>query len=163
MTSGYRPGDPGWHGANRARDYSNGTGPTPQMMQFAQYMASTYGSNLKELIYTPLGYSIKDGKAVPPYAQSSHNNHVHVAYGLGYPTGFSSQKEALAFEKAVTPGSVKIASVTGRSDESFGGTTINGGINVSVQAGNVSDPDQLAAVVADKIYNAMQNVDSVFV
>ena len=83
MTSGYRPGDPGWHGANRARDFSNGTGPTPQMMQFAQYMASTYGANLKELIYTPLGYSIKNGQKVAPYAQAGHYNHVHVAYNQG--------------------------------------------------------------------------------
>ena len=101
MTSGYRPGDPGWHGANRARDFSNGTGPTPQMMQFAQYMASTYGSNLKELIYTPLGFSIKNGQQVPPYAQGSHYNHVHVAYaaGLGNPAFFGEQKDAQRWEK----------------------------------------------------------------
>jgi hypothetical protein len=100
MTSGYRPGDPGWHGANRARDFSNGTGPTPQMMQFAQYLASTYGSNLKELIYTPLGFSIKNGQRVPPYAQGSHYNHVHVAYALGggNPAFFANKKDAISWE-----------------------------------------------------------------
>jgi hypothetical protein len=100
MTSGYRPGDPGWHGANRARDFSNGTGPTPQMMQFAQYLASSYGANLKELIYTPLGFSIKNGQKVPPYAQGSHYNHVHVAYamGAGNPAFFSNQKDAVSWE-----------------------------------------------------------------
>jgi hypothetical protein len=100
MTSGYRPGDPGWHGANRARDFSNGTGPTPQMMQFAQYLASTYGSNLKELIYTPLGFSIKNGQRVPPYAQGSHYNHVHVAYagGQGNPAFFTRQGDAEKWE-----------------------------------------------------------------
>jgi hypothetical protein len=101
MTSGYRPGDDGYHGINRARDYSNGSGPTPQMMAFAQYLASTYGRSLKELIYTPLGYSIKDGQKVPPYAQSSHYNHVHVAYalGAGNPAFFNDQKDAVAWEK----------------------------------------------------------------
>jgi hypothetical protein len=117
MTSGYRPGDPGWHGANRARDFSNGTGPTPQMMQFAQYLASTYGSSLKELIYTPLGYSIKDGQIVPPYAQNSHYNHVHVAYaqGLGNPAFFSNQKDAASWEKQHLGAGVK--SITTNSAE----------------------------------------------
>jgi hypothetical protein len=101
MTSGYRPGDPGWHGSNRARDYSNSTGPTPQMLQFAQALAANYGSNLKELIYTPLGFSIKNGQKVAPYAQGSHYNHVHVAYALGAnnPAFFSDQKDAVAWEK----------------------------------------------------------------
>jgi hypothetical protein len=70
------------------------------MMQFAQYLASTYGSSLKELIYTPLGYSVKDGQIVPPYAQNSHYNHVHVAYakGPGTPAFFSNKKDAVSWE-----------------------------------------------------------------
>ena len=159
MTSGYRPGDPGYHGIDRARDYSNSTGPTPQMMQFAQFLASTYGSNLKELIYTPLGFSIKNGQRVAPYAQSAHYNHVHVAYGLGTPTPFATLNQAQSFENAVTPGSVKVASITGRSDEGFG-NTINGGINVTVHASGTSDPDQLAAIVARKIGEAISDVQS---
>lgn len=83
MTSGYRPGDDGWHGQNRARDYSNSTGPTPQMLAFAKFMAASYGSKLKELIYTPLGFGIKNGQKVPNsfYAGvlAGHYNHVHVA------------------------------------------------------------------------------------
>ena len=165
MTSGYRPGDPGYHGANRARDFSNGTGPTPQMMQFAQQMASSYGSSLKELIYTPLGFSIKNGQIVPPYAQGSHYNHVHVAYATGFPTMFGSQSAALDWEKRATLGNVKVSSITARQGEfgGGGGATINGGINVSVQAGDVRNPQELAAIVANEIYMAMQNVDSVFV
>ncbi len=160
MTSGYRPGDPGWHGANRARDFSNGTGPTPQMLQFAQYLASTYGSNLKELIYTPLGFSIKNGQKVPPYAQGSHYNHVHVAYalGLGQGVAFNSLKGAQEWENSMVPGSVRVASVTGNSAEGFGGgTNISGGINVTVHAGNVSDPDELASIVAMKISEAVSD------
>ena len=120
MTSGYRPGDPGYHGIDRARDYSNGTGPTPQMMQFAQFLASTYGSNLKELIYTPLGFSIKNGQRVAPYAQSAHYNHVHVAYafGEGNPAFFSSQKDAQSFEDKLIPSNVK--SITTNTGELAG-------------------------------------------
>jgi hypothetical protein len=71
------------------------------MMQFAQTMASTYGSNLKELIYTPLGFSIKNGQRVAPYAQGSHYNHVHVAYakGPGQPAFFTNEKDAISWEK----------------------------------------------------------------
>ena len=35
------------------------------MMQFAQFMASSFGGDLAELIYTPLGFSIKNGQVVP--------------------------------------------------------------------------------------------------
>jgi hypothetical protein len=158
LTSGYRPGDPGWHGANRARDFSNGTGPTPQMMQFAQYMASTYGSNLKELIYTPLGFSIKNGQQVAPYAQGAHYNHVHVAYGLGAgnPAFFGSQSAAERWERSMVSGSVKIGSVTGNSAEGFGGGSV-GDIYVTVNAGSTNDPDQLAYMVAERIQTAVSD------
>jgi hypothetical protein len=119
MTSAYRPGDPGYHGSNRARDYSNGTGPTPQMLQFAQFLASNYGANLKELIYTPLGFSIKNGQKVAPYAQGSHYNHVHVAYamGAGNPAFFSNKEDAVSWEnkflgkgvKSVTTNTAELA------------------------------------------------------
>jgi len=161
MTSGYRPGDPGWHGANRARDYSNGTGPTPQMMQFAQFLASNYGSKLKELIYTPLGFSIKNGQKVAPYATAGHYNHVHVAYALGSgsPAFFSSQSAAESWERSMMQGSVKVRSVTGNSAEGFGGNTF-GDINVTVNAGATSDPDTLASIVALKIGEAVADARS---
>jgi hypothetical protein len=163
MTSGYRPGDPGWHGANRARDFSNGSGPTSQMMGFAQYLAAHYGSNLKELIYTPLGFSIKNGQQVAPYAQGAHNNHVHVAYafGQGNPAFFSSQSDAINWEKSMVPSSVKVGSVTSNSSEGFGGgTTINGGINVTVNGSGVDDADALASIVAMKIGEAVAQARS---
>jgi hypothetical protein len=158
MTSGYRPGDPGYHGINRARDYSNGSGPTPQMMQFAQYLYTTFGRNLKELIYTPLGFSIKNGRKVPPYAQAAHYNHVHVAwaYGPQNPVAFGSQTAAQSWERSMIPGSMKVASVTANSGEGLGGgTTINGGIHVSVNGSGVNDADALASLVALKIGEAV--------
>lgn len=80
MTSGYRPGDDGYHGINRARDYADGPA---SMMAFAKFMAATFGARLKELIYTPLGFSIKDGRRTAPYAQADHFDHVHVAMQQG--------------------------------------------------------------------------------
>jgi hypothetical protein len=158
LTSGYRPGDPGWHGANRARDFSNGTGPTPQMMQFAQFLASNYGQNLKELIYTPLGFSIKNGQRVAPYAQGSHYNHVHVAYGLGQgnPAFFGSQSAAERWERSMVSGSVRVGSVTGNSAEGFGsGTSVVNNITINQQPGQ--NAEELASIVALKISEAVSD------
>ena len=86
-TSGKR--DKPWHSktsyhyTGRAIDLSNAKGPTPEMLRAAQYIAETYGANLKELIYTPLGYSIKNGKKVPPYAKENHYDHIHIAWHRG--------------------------------------------------------------------------------
>ena len=90
LTSSYRPGDPGYHGKNRARDYSNdavGNG-TPQQLAFAKELASKYGSSLSQLIYTPLGYGIANKKKVGldywgPGTNAQHYHHVHVAYERG--------------------------------------------------------------------------------
>jgi hypothetical protein len=158
MTSGYRPGDPGYHGVDRARDYSNSTGPTPQMLGFAQFIASAYGRNLKELIYTPLGYSIKNGQRVPPYAQGQHYNHVHLAYATGYGMPLGTAAEAMRYEKAMTPGSVKVASITGNSAEGFGsGTTIQH-LEVNINAGGVQNHDELASIVVRKIEKAVLSI-----
>jgi hypothetical protein len=97
VTSDYRPGDPGYHGKNRARDYSNdsvGRG-TPQQLAFAQHLVKSYGSSLTQLIYTPLGFGIANGKKVGldywgSSTNSIHYDHVHVALfhgGLAKKTG----------------------------------------------------------------------------
>jgi hypothetical protein len=83
VTSGYRPGDPGWHGKNRARDYAGG-----DMLAFAKFMAGAYGSKLLELIHTPLGFGIKNGQNVPLSfwggdVNADHFDHVHVAFRRG--------------------------------------------------------------------------------
>ena len=87
VTSGYRPGDPGWHGRNRARDYA-GPGGARGMFRFARFMLAAFGRSLKELIYTPLGVGIKNGQAVPMSffgrkVMADHHDHVHVAYQHG--------------------------------------------------------------------------------
>jgi hypothetical protein len=83
MTSGFRPGDDGWHGSNRARDYSNSGGPTPQMYKFAKYLFDNHSQKLLELIHTPLGSAVKNYQKVGTYAEADHFDHVHVAMRKG--------------------------------------------------------------------------------
>jgi hypothetical protein len=94
MTSGTRgpryPGDRSLHIQGRARDFSNdsvGRG-TPQQLAYAKKMVNEFGSSLTQLIYTPLGYGIANGKKVPlsywgESTNRGHYNHVHVAYEKG--------------------------------------------------------------------------------
>jgi hypothetical protein len=63
-------------------DFSNGV-DTPQQMAFAQEIIKRYGTSIAQLIYTPLGFSIENGRRVAPMAASSHYNHVHVAFAKG--------------------------------------------------------------------------------
>jgi hypothetical protein len=159
ITSGYRPGDPGYHGANRARDYSNGTGPTPQMMAFAQKMAATYGTSLTELIYTPLGFGIKNGKKVPPYAAAAHYNHVHVAFGRGpgSPTMFSNANAAMAYERMMAPAGASIASVTSNSSE-WGNSPVT--LNLTNNISGVQDPRAVAEMVWDYTSKKVQQLQN---
>lgn len=85
VTSGYRPGDDGWHGRNRARDYA---GPPSAMLAFAQAAAKTFGKRALEIIYTPLGFGVKNGSRVGlgffgPAVNADHFDHVHVAMAQG--------------------------------------------------------------------------------
>jgi hypothetical protein len=170
LTSHFRPGDKGYHGLGRAMDFSNGVS-TPQQMEFAQAMVAQYGTTLKELIYTPLGFGIKDGTRVPlsywgAATNAAHYNHVHVAFANGLQDGrmFTNQSAAGGWENSMVPGSVKVASITGNSAESFGGSNF-GDINVTVNAGGVNDPDELASLVALRIGEAVADAraSSIFV
>jgi hypothetical protein len=127
------------------------------MMSFAKFMAASFGGSLMELIYTPMGFSIKNGQVVPPYAQDTHYDHVHVAYGMGAgnPAFFSSQDEAVAWEKKVAPANSTIASVTSNSAEMGGGPSVTvGTINIS----GVNDPEAIADQVAEQILYAVRKV-----
>jgi hypothetical protein len=155
MTSGFRPGDDGYHGIDRARDYA---GSPADMKKFASFVASSMGSGLKELIYTPLGFSIKNGAVVPPYAQDTHYDHVHVAYGMGagQPAFFQSQKEAIAWEKTVAPSNEMVKSVTTHTGETGRGSVDIGGINITVNTESSMDGDEIANMVAGKVLTAVQ-------
>ena len=92
LTSYVRPGDRGLHGSGRAMDFQTVGAPgnrgTPSQMQFAQSMISRYGKSLKQLIYTPLGFGIANGKQVGldywgDDTNATHYDHVHVAFEKG--------------------------------------------------------------------------------
>ena len=87
MTSGYRPGDSGYHGQGLAADFSNGNGNTPQQLALAHDIAKTYPGSA-ELIYDSPGWSgnIKNGQNVGAFGQfytlgqaGPHHHHVHWA------------------------------------------------------------------------------------
>ena len=89
-TSSYHDMLMGTSGRARATDYSNGTAPTPEMMQLAQAIVRQYGAQMKELFYSPLGYSIKNGQKMPGMivggplgTPGNHYNHVHAAFARG--------------------------------------------------------------------------------
>jgi uncharacterized membrane protein YgcG len=82
VTSGLRPGDnDSYHGSGNAVDLAAPMTPVGQaaMLRFAQYAAEHWGAQLEELIHTPLGFGIKNGVRVAPYAAEDHYDHVHIA------------------------------------------------------------------------------------
>ena len=160
-TSGHRPGDPGFHGVNRARDLSNGSGETPEMNAAASKMASEFGASLTELIYTPLGFSIKNGAKTGLISPDNHYHHIHVAVaeGLAKAAVFSSQQAAMQYERknmpaGAEPMKVDLSSMTANSSE-FGGS--GGDINIdSINISGVQDPEAIANQVAEEILVAVR-------
>ena len=52
------------------------------LLSFTQTAVATFGRHFRELIYSPLGFSIIDGRQTAPVAVSDHWDHVHMAdYG----------------------------------------------------------------------------------
>lgn len=75
-----------YHGMGKAVDFSNGYDDTPEMQAAAKFFADNYGSQLLELIHSPFGNNIKNGKSVGDGfgfygagTMNQHRNHVHVA------------------------------------------------------------------------------------
>jgi hypothetical protein len=158
LTSHVRPFSIGsYHQFGRAMDFSDGVN-TPGMMKFAKEMVSRYGSSLAELIYSPLGFSVKNGRKVPPMAAGSHWDHVHVAFGLGpsNPAFFSSQSEAVAWEKKMMPNSARVSSVTTNSSEGFGNYTLSAPITIYQQPHQ--DSEELANAVAIRLSMAIEEL-----
>ena len=163
-TSGHRPGDPGFHGVNRARDLSNGGGETPEMNKVANIMATQFGSSLTELIYTPMGFSIKNGAKTGLISPSNHYHHIHVAVaeGLANAAVFDSQRAAMSYERAnmppgATPMKVDLSSMTANSSEFSGGGGQNltiGDIHVNVSGSD--NPREIANEVAEEILGAIR-------
>lgn len=79
ITSGWRPLDAGsYHSVPPPHNAVDIGGQN--LMGVARALLARFGiSAFKELIFTPLGFSIKDGRRVAPLAAASHYKHVHVA------------------------------------------------------------------------------------
>jgi hypothetical protein len=128
VSSGRRPGaitnagGVSYHSSGNALDLAGSPG---QMMSFAQHMATKYGGQLEELIYSPMGYSIKNGSRTAPYAVADHYDHVHVADtapggggargsgGLGGGLGAAPQVASRASKLPGTPGVLSTAAGAG--------------------------------------------------
>lgn len=85
ITSTYRNTNDN-HGRGLAVDFSNGTDDTPQMRAASDWFFKNYGPGLLELIHSPFGHNVKNGKDVGDgfgfygaATMNQHRNHVHVA------------------------------------------------------------------------------------
>lgn len=82
VSSGRRPGavtsygNRSFHASGDALDLH---GSPDSMKRFALDVARRFGSQLEELIYSPLGWSIKNGSRTAAYAVADHYDHVHIA------------------------------------------------------------------------------------
>lgn len=94
VTDGKRPagtrtasGGVSYHSTGEAIDMGDGRGPDSNKLGFFKYLKSKFGGQLAELIYTPGGTGIKDGR---PFrytgaVAADHFDHVHVAFDTGRP------------------------------------------------------------------------------
>jgi len=134
---GHAPGS--YHYSGRALDVS---GSDAQLdAAYARLKSTPY----KELLWRTAG----------------HYDHLHVAYALGQgnPAFFNSLASAQKWERSMMPAGAKLGSVTTNSSEGFGSNSF-GDINVTVHAGSITDPDQLASMVAMKIGEAVADARS---
>jgi hypothetical protein len=88
INSTYRPGDPGYHGRNKAIDFGFGSGPggagSAGLASINRFLHDRFGRNLAELIYDGIGDDRPDLKNGRPLtynagARAAHRNHVHAA------------------------------------------------------------------------------------
>jgi 3D (Asp-Asp-Asp) domain-containing protein len=90
VTSGRRPGsitssgNVSYHSTGEAIDMSGGKAA---MLDYAKLLKSKYGKRLAELIHTPMGLGIKNGRPFKYTGQvaADHFDHVHVAVDTGKP------------------------------------------------------------------------------
>lgn len=92
LNSGFRPGDPGWHGRGRAVDLGQvgraGGNGHPYLAAMNRWIFDNFGSRSLELIYDGLGddrADLKNGRPLTYSAgtRAAHRNHVHWAMANG--------------------------------------------------------------------------------
>lgn len=79
-----RPFDGGFHDSGQAGDFSNSSGPTPEMRGMALWLASNFGPLIEELIYNDDMGGVGIHRGVPvdaaaTYGAYDHRNHIHLA------------------------------------------------------------------------------------
>lgn len=108
FSSGLRPGDKGYHGQGFAGDFSNTRrfgAPTPEMLNFANFMANNFAPYISELIFQHPSFTrnVKDGQFVGPMGPGQvfnesqagyHGDHVHIAFKPG---AFAGNNAMLSF------------------------------------------------------------------
>lgn len=111
LNSGYRPGsitatgNPSWHGRGRAVD-------VPPRMDVFDWIAATYGSRTKELIFSPAGgRQLHNGRPhfYTGVTRDMHFDHVHWAFdrgGIARGTGLMP-KRTLRPERVLSPESTR--------------------------------------------------------
>jgi hypothetical protein len=90
LTSGFRPGDPGWHGKGRAADLGWAGNDPRHLAQINEFFYDHYKSQLKELIYDGPGDNRPDIKDFQDHTynaqtRADHETHVHTARENGGP------------------------------------------------------------------------------
>ncbi len=110
LTSGYRPGDPGYHGrgSGKASDFAAefpDPDGSPMSIEMTQWIKVNY-PNSTELIHTPAGpnYQLKHGQVTTYSAatQADHMDHVHWAYDADWLPGYNTPITEVEFDMAVT-------------------------------------------------------------
>lgn|GEM_PF-1900056 len=128
VSSGLRPGsitssgNTSYHSSGEAIDVA---GPPAGMLGFFRLMKSRYGGRLAELIYTPGGVGVKNGR---PHRYSGrvaadHYDHVHLAVDLGRPgigDGYGAPRLADLWQKAGGPKSSAVVAAAIALAESGG-------------------------------------------
>ena len=134
-------GHPDFHNAGRAIDISG-----PGMGAIASWIASTYPDSL-ELIHSPFGHNIKNGKDVGDgnafYGaglMAAHGNHVHWALGRSANVSSVAPPAMASTEAAVAP-----SSTSSTAESSASSTGISLASSISGMAGTWGD--QLGAGV----------------
>lgn len=152
INSTFRPGDPGYHGRNKAIDFGYGTGPggagSAGLASINRLLHDQVGSNLAELIYDGIGDDRPDLKNGRPLTYSAatraqHRNHVHaanydqggVARGIGY-----LPKATIAPERVLDPRQTVAFEQWMSRETSGGGGASGGGVPI--------DYDRLAKAIA---------------
>jgi hypothetical protein len=140
QNSTYRPGDPGYHGRNKAVDFGFGSGPggagSAGLASINRFLHDRFGGSLAELIYDGIGDDRPDLKNGRPLTYSAatraqHANHVHAAV---YDQGGILPHGAAAFNFSGSPERVLSPQQTREFSGGGSGGSSGGSANVQVQA-----------------------------